>query len=147
MRKNSGSRWTLDNNITTCPDGSIQSETRCPRENQFADWGLCGPQWSTVDQPSQDEEDVLLWPREKVWVNIAVRPCLHSFLSHNKHHPFENKVWEIYIFIKKSIRSLLKSFVISWLCSHVYLYMYTCSCIMSIQQYQTKNYNCVKKSD
>ena len=38
--------------------------------------------------------------RRRNWVNIAVRPCLHSFLSHNKHHLFENKVWEIYIFIR-----------------------------------------------
>ena len=45
----------------------------------------------------------------RTWVNIAVRPCLHSFLTHNKHHLFENKVWEIYIFRKKCIRSLLKS--------------------------------------
>ena len=62
-----------------------------------------------VEQPSQDAKEVLLWSRGRTWVNIAVRPCLHSFLTHNKHQPFENKVWEIYIFIKKRIRSLLKS--------------------------------------
>ena len=56
----------------------------------------------------------------RTWVNIAVRPCLHSFLAHNKHHLFENKGWEIYI--KKSIRSLLKSSLSSWLFSRVYLY-------------------------
>ena len=47
--------------------------------------------------------------RRRTWVNIAVCPCLHSFLSHNKHHSFGNKVWEIYIFIKKYIRRSLKS--------------------------------------
>ena len=67
-----------------------------------------GPQWPTDEQPNQDAKEVL-WPREKIWVNIAIRHCLHSFLTHNKHHPLENKVWEIYIFIKKCIRSLLKS--------------------------------------
>ena len=33
-RKNSGSRWTLDNNITRCPDGSSQLEIRCRSESQ-----------------------------------------------------------------------------------------------------------------
>ena len=61
----------------------------------------------------------------KTWVNIAVCPCLHSFLTHNKHHLFKNKVWGIYIFIKKCIRSFVEVVIISWLCSHVYLY--TCS--------------------
>ena len=69
--------------------------------------------------------------RGRTWVNIAVRPCLHSFLTQNKHHPFENKVWEIYI--KKCIRSFIEVVIISWLCSRVYLY--TCSCIMDIQQH------------
>ena len=84
-RKNSRSRWTLENNITRCLNGSSQLETGCRSENQLADWGLCGPQWPTDEQPK---------PRcERTWVNIAVHPCLHSFLTHNKHHPFENKVW------------------------------------------------------
>ena len=32
--KNSGSRWVLNNNITRCPDGSSQLETRCRSESQ-----------------------------------------------------------------------------------------------------------------
>ena len=50
-RKNSGSRWTLENNITRCRGGSSQLETGCRSENQLADWGLCGPQWPPVEQP------------------------------------------------------------------------------------------------
>ena len=49
-RKNSGSRWMLDNNITTCPDGSSQLETGCQSENQPQTDGL-GPSvthgWAT----------------------------------------------------------------------------------------------------
>ena len=45
--------------------------------------------------------------RGRIWVNIAVRPCLHSSLTH--HRNIENKVWEICIFIKECTRSLLKS--------------------------------------
>ena len=35
--KNSGSVWTLENNIMRCPNGLRQSETGCQRENQLAD--------------------------------------------------------------------------------------------------------------
>ena len=42
----------------------------------------------------------------RTWVNIAVRPCLHSSLAHNKLHLFENQVWEI--FIKKCIHSFIE---------------------------------------
>ena len=62
----------------------------------------------------------------RTWVNIAVRPCLHSFLTHNKHHLFENKVWEIYI--KKCIRSFVEVVIISWLCFRVYLYTHSIQC-------------------
>ena len=107
--KSSGSRWMLDNNITRCPDGSSQMETGCRSENQLVDWGLCGPHWPTVEQPKPRCKRNAAMVEEELGINIAVRPCLHSFLTHNKHHPFENKVWERYIFIKKCIRLLLKS--------------------------------------
>ena len=55
-----------------------------------------GPQWSTVEQLQ------LRWERSaamvRTWVKITVRPCLHLPLTHTKHHPFENKVWEIYFY-------------------------------------------------
>ena len=47
-------------------------------------------------------------------------------LSHTtEHHPFENKVWDIYIFVKKCIRSLLKSslsvdYVSAYICVNGY---------------------------
>ena len=119
-RKNSRSRWILDYNITRCPDGSRQSETGCRSEKQLQTESS-GPSlthgWAT---PSQDEKEVLLWSREEFAVNIAVRPCLHSFLTHNKHHPFENKVWKNYIFIKRCIHSFVEVVIISWLCSRIY---------------------------
>ena len=57
----------------------------------------------------------------RIWVNIAICPCLHSFLTHSKHYLFENKVWEIYI--KKCICSLLKS---SLSVDYVPVYIYIC---------------------
>ena len=128
-RKNSGSRWMLENDITRCPGGSSQLETGWRSENQLKTEGfgpLVTPGWTTQAKMRKN----CCYGRGRTWVNIAVRSCLHSFLTHNKHHPFKNKLWEIYIFIKKCIRSLLKS---SLSVDYVPVYMYMCSCIMDIQ--------------
>ena len=49
-RKSSGSRYTLSNNITRCPDGASQLETRCRSESQQQTEGF-GPSvthgWAT----------------------------------------------------------------------------------------------------
>ena len=82
-------------------------------------WALCDPRMSN---PSKDEEEVLLWS-EEFWVKITVLTCLHSPLTHKKHHPFENKLWEIY-FIKKCIRSFIEVRHYVWLCFCIYMYMY-----------------------
>ena len=50
-RKNSESRWTLENNITRCPGGSSQLETECQSENQWQTEGfgpLVTPGWATL---------------------------------------------------------------------------------------------------
>ena len=107
-RRNSGSRWVLENNITRCPGGSSQLETGCWSENQLQTKGfgpLVTPGWAIQAKMRKK----CCYGRGRTWVNITVRPCLHSFLTYNKHHLFENKVWEIYI--TKCIRSLLKLFI------------------------------------
>ena len=108
-RKNSGSRWTIDNNITRCADGLSQLETECWSENQLQTEGfgpLVTPGWAT---PAKMRKKCC-FGRGRTWVNIAVLPCLHSFLTHKKHYLFENKVREIYI--KKSIRSSVEVVII-----------------------------------
>ena len=76
-------------------EASLQTEGCCPR----------------LSNPNQDAEEVLsgFWKitqrsmvKRRSWVNVAVRPCLHSSLTH--HRNIENKVWEIHIFIKKCAR-------------------------------------------
>ena len=93
--KNSGSRRTLNNYITRCPDVSSQLETGCQRENQLADRGLWALSDPRLSNPSQDEEVVLLWSREELGSILQSVPVSNSSLTHNKHHPFKNKVWEI----------------------------------------------------
>ena len=103
---------------------SSQLETGCRSENRLAYWGLCGPLWPMVEQPKPRCERSAAMVERRTWVNIAVRPCLHSLLTHNKHHLFENKVWDFY---KEVYSFVIEVVIISWLCSHVYLY--TCSCM------------------
>ena len=50
-------------------DGLSQLEIGCQHsENQLRTEGL-GPQLPTVEQPSQDAKEVLLWS-EELWVNM-----------------------------------------------------------------------------
>ena len=76
MRTPTGNRWAWDNYITRCHRwlGSVPVAVK-------VNWGqdasvrasyrqrALGPQWPTVEQPSQDEEEVLLWS-EELWVNM-----------------------------------------------------------------------------
>ena len=118
-RKNSGSRWTWDNNITRCPDGSSQSEM--PAWEPACRLRVLRPSvthgWATQAKMRKK----CYYGQRRTWVNIAVRPCLHSSLTHSKHHPFENKVWEIYLY-KEVCSFVCWSRHYSWLCSRVYLY-------------------------
>ena len=58
-RKNSGSRWTLNNNITRAQTVWVSwrqdAELRASGRHR-----ALGPQWSKVEQPSEDEKEVLL---------------------------------------------------------------------------------------
>ena len=90
-RRRSGSKWALWKNIGRC---QRQLDTGRP------EWGpacrlkagsLSDPRLSN---PSQDAEEVLL--RRKSCINIAVCPCLHSSLTHNR--TIKNKVWDIYFY-------------------------------------------------
>ena len=65
-----------------------------------------GPQWPTVEQPmSRCERSDAMVKKGLGSIKESVPVSIH--ISHRtEHHPFENKVWEIYIFVKKCIRSL-----------------------------------------
>ena len=124
--KNKGSRWTLDNNITRCPDGSSQLETGCQRENQLANWGLCGPQWPMVEQPKPR------WERSTVgsiWQSVLVS----THFSHTTNITLLKIKCERYIFIKQCILLLLKSSlpvndVSACKCILVYVHVQSYSC-------------------
>ena len=96
--------------------------------NQLADWRLYGPRWPMVEEPKPRWERNAAIVKRRTWVNMAVCPCLQLNLSHTtKHHLFENKVWEIYIFVKKCIRSLLKlslQLIMVVSIQHIFIYEY-----------------------
>ena len=86
---------------------------------------------------SQDAEEVLsgflkitqrAMVRSRSWVNIPVCPCLYPSLKLPRNiSPFENKVWEIHLFIKKCVRSFIE---VGKLC----LIVSSSICITAIQQ-------------
>ena len=98
------------------------------------EWGLACRLMSValsdprLSNPSQDAEELLsgflkitqrAMVRRRSWVNIAACPCRHPSLTHHRHiNPFENKVWEIHIFMKKRVHSFTevrKSMLWLWL--------------------------------
>ena len=88
----------LDNNITKCPRRFEWVGDKMPKWEPAADRGL----WTLSDPWLSNPAKIR---KKYCWVNIAVRPCLHSPLTHKKHHPFENKACEIYFY--KEVYSLI----------------------------------------
>ena len=83
-------------------------------------WPLSDPRFSNL---SQDEEEVLLWSEELGWICSCLFPS-PTHLSHTTNiNPFENKVWEIYLY-KEVCLFVHWSQHYCWLCFCIYLYMY-----------------------
>ena len=74
-----------------------------------------GPQWSRVEQPCQDEKEVL----SGQYSSMSPSP---AHLSHTTNiNPFENKAWEVYLY--KEVCSFVHwSRHYCWLCFRLYLY-------------------------
>ena len=145
MHAPTGSRWASNNYITRCHKRlesvsqfesvrvqfQLQLEIGCPwSENQLQTEGL-GPQQSMVEQPSQDEEEVLLWSQEELWVDMWQSvPIPNSPFTHHQHQPFCNPFTtllrikcERYIFIKKCVRSFIEV-IIMFLLTSAYIWVY-----------------------
>ena len=80
-RKNSGSRWTLNKNITRTQTAWVswsQLETRWEPAADRGLWALSDPRLSN---PAKMR-------KKYCWINIAVYPVSISSLTHNQHQPF-----------------------------------------------------------
>ena len=83
----------------------------------------CGPQRPPVEQPQPRCGRSAALVKRRSWVNIAVCLCLYSSLAYHRNiNPFENKVWERYIFIKKCVRSFIEVRKLR-LCFGLYMYV------------------------
>ena len=147
MRTPTGSRRSWDNYITRC-HRRLESVPVSQFEFQLVSWSwswsqlgdkmpawesacrlrACGPQWPAVEQPSQDEKEVLLWS-EELWVNMWQSvPVSNSPLTHNQHqpfrYPFENKVWEVYFY--KEVCSFVhwSSYIMLTMFPRIVVYVY-----------------------
>ena len=105
--KKSGSRWALRKNIDRVPAAVGSRRQECQRENQFADWGL-GPQDPWLSNPAKMRKKCCYGQEKNLdqYSSLSLSPLISH--THQNINTFENKTWEIYIFIKKCIRSLLK---------------------------------------
>ena len=97
-RKNSGSRWTLDNYITRCLSQLEPVGDKIPKWEPAADRGLWALSDPRLSNPSQDEKEVLLWSEELRSICSSLSPS-PTHLSHTTNiNPFKNKVWDIYFY-------------------------------------------------
>ena len=128
--KKSGSRWTLRKNKDRVSAAVSQSETGMPKW-ESACRGL-GSEWPTVEQLQPRYERSAAMVKRRTLINIAVCPCLHSSLTHNRTSPFrKSSVRDLY-FCKEVYSFVHWSRHYCWLCFPliyaIYLDMYTCSC-------------------
>ena len=120
MRKNSGSRWELNNNKTRAQTAWV-SRWQDAGVRASGKQKALGSQWPTVEQPSQDEGEVLLWS-EELGVNIVVCTRL-QLISHTQPTSTLSRIkCERDIFIKKCVRSFIEVRHYCWLCFRLYLY-------------------------
>ena len=133
MRTPTESRWVSDNYITRCHRrlGSVSSSCswsqlgrRCRSESQQQRglWVLSDPRLSS---PARMRKKCCYGQKNFGSVCSSLSPSL-THLSHTRNiNPFENKVWEIYIFIKKCVRSFMEVVVIvDYVSAYIYIYAY-----------------------
>ena len=104
-------------------DGLSQLEIWCQRsENQLQTEGL-GPQCPTVSSPARMRKKCCCGQKNLGSICSSLSPS-PTYLSHNnKHHPFENKVWEVYFY--KEVCSF-----VHWSSSVCFvMYLLTSACI------------------
>ena len=103
-RKNSG-RWTLENNITRCPDGLGQLETGCRIENQLQTKGFAALSDPRLSNPAKMRKKCCYGQKNlSQYRSLSLSP---THLSHTTNMTLSRIKCEIYIFIKKCVRSFI----------------------------------------
>ena len=121
-RKNSGSRWTLGNDISWCPGGLSSVETVMPKWEPACRLRALGPQWPTVEQPQPRWRSAAMVKR-RTWVNIAVCPCL-QLISHTQQNIIlSKKRCERFIFLYSFVIEVVHHWLIMFPCIFVYVHV------------------------
>ena len=124
-RKNSGSMWTLDNDITRCPDNSSKLETRCRSESQRQTEGFrpsVTHGWAT---PAKMKKKCCYGRKKNLgqYSSLSLSP---AHLPHTTNITLSKMKCERLYFYKEVCSFVCWSHHYSWLCS-AYI------CIMDIQ--------------
>ena len=129
-RKNSGSRWTWVNNIARTQTGWVRWRQDVELRTSGRQRAL-GPQWPTVEQPSQDEKEVLLGQNSSLFPSPThLSHITNITLSRIKRERLYF-IKEEYSFVHWSSSLLLTMFsLIFVLCIYMWLYN-TCFNIQS----------------
>ena len=129
MRTLTGSRWTSKNYIIRCHRwlGSVNSSSSCSwgqdaRVRASGRLRALGPQWPTVEQPSQNASAAMV--RRTLGQYVAVCPRL-QLTSHTQPTSTLSRIkCERYIFIKKCVCSFIEVRHYFLLCFRLYMYVY-----------------------
>ena len=121
-RKDSGSRWTLNNNITRCTDGSSQLRTRCRSESQRQTEGFrpsVTHGWAT---PAKMRQKKCCYGQKNLgqYSSLSLSP---THLSHPTNITLSRINCERLYFYKKCVRSFIEVRILC-LCFCLYLYVY-----------------------
>ena len=126
-RKNSGSRWTLNKNITRKLTAWVSwgqdAEVRASCRQR-----ALGPQWPTVEQPPAKMRKKCCYGQKNLGQYVAVCPRLQLTSRTQPTSTLSRIKSESYIFIKMCVRSFIGVRYYCWLCFRIYLYMYMYTC-------------------
>ena len=131
-RKNSGSMWTLNNNITRRTDGLSQLGTRWRIESQWQTESF-GPSMTHgwANKPRWERSAALV-ERRTLGQNNSLFPS-KAYPSHTRNITLLRIKCEKYIFIKKCVRSFIEVRHYCWLFPPIFVYvLYICMWLYNI---------------
>ena len=122
-RKNSGSKWAWDNNITRCPGWFESVGDRMPAWESACRLRACGPQWPTVEQPQPRWERSAAMVR-RTWVQNNCLSPSPTHLSHTTNITLSRIKCERLYFYKEVCSFVHWSSSLCFIMFCIYLYMY-----------------------
>ena len=122
-RKNSGSRCTLNIDITRCTDGSSQLKARCRSENQRQTEGF-GPSVTHGWATSAKMRKKCCYGQKNLGQYSSLSPS-PTHLSHTRNITLSKiKCERLYFYNEVYLFVHWSSYIIGWLFPHIFIYVY-----------------------